>query len=160
VDGVDLVDDIAQEVAADHAVLDARGRPGRWTSRRLSPLLLVRRAGRRRGPGRAAIGTDRLVLVDPTDELVAGDAVRLGGPVAPAIRRLDGGLEAFAGEFGLLFRADDSRSSRNFRNMIHVKHRQPVDVGGDALVLAHDVARGLEEAAERLGGGEGGWALF
>ena len=35
------------------------------------------------------------------------------------------------------------------------EHRQAVEVAVQPLVLAHDVARGLDQAAELLGGGQG-----
>ena len=39
------------------------------------------------------------------------------------------------------------------------EQRQAVEVAVQPLVLAHDVARGLEEAAERLGGGHAAAAV-
>lgn len=37
------------------------------------------------------------------EKLVAGDAAGLGGPIAPAVRWFDGGIEFLAGQRGLLF---------------------------------------------------------
>ncbi len=41
------------------------------------------------------------------------------------------------------------------------EHRQAIEVTVEALVLAHDVARGFEQRSQRLGGGGGlglvGW---
>jgi hypothetical protein len=58
VDAVDLVDDVAQQVAADHAVLHALEDVGHDLA--LAAFLAARRPGRadrRTGPCRAAIGT-------------------------------------------------------------------------------------------------------
>ena len=84
----------------------------------------------------------------------------VGRPVAPAVGRLDGRAEASC-----------PRSfASSSRDLLHVvqelqehdpgEHRQAVEVAVEALVLAHDVAAGLDEAAELLGGGLGGCRFF
>jgi hypothetical protein len=41
---------------------------------------------------------------DEGEEFVAGNALRIGGPIAPAVGRFDGGLELLPGEVGLVFK--------------------------------------------------------
>ena len=95
-DARDLVDDVAQEIAADHAVLHALEHRGDD----VAPVVAV-------GTGHGAqileeagpalpVGPHGFIVVDEFDEVVAGDAVGLGGPIAPAVGRLDGGLEFLA----------------------------------------------------------------
>ena len=45
-----------------------------------------------------AVGADGLLLVDEADQLVTGDAVFLGGPVAPAVWFLDSRAVALASQ--------------------------------------------------------------
>jgi len=91
-------------------------------------------------------------MVAEEEEIVAGDAVEPGCPIPPPVRRFDGGLTFFPRESGLA-------TSLNFQVVQKFQehdpggHRQPVKAAIEALVLAHDVARGFQEGAERLGGG-------
>ena len=96
-----------------------------------------------------------LLVVDEREEFVAGDAVRLGRPVAPTVGRIDGGFELFAGELGLAL-ALDFEVVEEFQEHDPCEHRQAVEVAVEALILAHDVARGLEEGAAGLDGGGAG----
>ena len=73
-------------------------------------------------------------------------------PIAPAVRRFDGGLELFPGELGLAL-ALNFQVVEKFQEHDPGEHRQPVKVAIQPLVLAHDVARGFQERAEGLGGG-------
>jgi hypothetical protein len=107
VDAVDLVDDVAQQVAADHAVLHALEDVGDD----LALAALFALAGQAPQVGEqplAACCRRRApwLLIDEGQQFVAGDAVLAGGPVAPAVRRLDDGLVGLAVEFGL-FLVDD-----------------------------------------------------
>ena len=119
VDAGDLVDDVAQEVAAHHAVLDALEDGGDHV-----PAVVAVRAGQAaqvgEEPGAAlAVGAGAFLLVDEGEQLIAGDALRVGGPVAPAVGRLDGGPKRFPASAASCSRCN-SRSSRNLRNMIQV----------------------------------------
>ena len=158
-DAGDLVDDVAQEVAADHAVLDALEDRG-------DDVAAVVAVGTSEGAqileqaGAAlAVGADGFIVVDEADEVLAGDAVGLGGPIAPAIGRLDGGLELIAGELGCGL-ALDFEIVEELEEHDPGQHRQAVEVAVEALVLAHDVARGFEERAEGLRGGGGDFGLL
>ncbi len=106
-----------------------------------------------------AVGADGFIVVDLADEIVAGDAVGLGGPVAPAVGRLDGGLEFVAGELGFGL-ALDFEIVEELEEHDPGQHRQAVEVAVEALVLAHDVARGFQEGAEGLRGGGGDFGLL
>ena len=50
-----------------------------------------------------SIGPNGFVLVDEGEQLIAGDALRVGRPVAPAVGRLDGRPEFLPGKRRLLF---------------------------------------------------------
>ena len=97
-DAGDLVDDVAQQIAALHAVIDALEHGGDD----VAPVVAVG-AGERAQIGEQArpslaVRPGSFVVVDEGEQFVAGDALRVGGPIAPAVGRLDGGLELLAGE--------------------------------------------------------------
>jgi hypothetical protein len=96
-----------------------------------------------------------LFLVDEGDERIARDAVGLSGPVAPAVGGLDGGAKALAFELRLRL-AELLQIVQELEEQNSGEHRQPVEVRGETLVLAHDVAAGLDETPKRLGGGREG----
>ena len=151
-DAVQLVDDVAQEVTADHPVLHALEHGGDD----IAPVVAVGAGEGAQVAEQAgalfAVGAGGFLVVDEGEQFVAGDAVGLGGPVAPAVRRFDGGLELLPGELGLAL-ALEFQIIEEFQEHDPGEHRQAVEVAVEALVLAHDVARGLEESAEGLGGG-------
>ena len=136
-------------------LLDAAEDRGDHLAARSAPFAALEAAqvGEQAGTARA-VRAHGLVLVDEGDQLGAGDAVRRRGPVAPAVGRLDRGPVAACRACSASASSICSMSSRNFRNMIQVsigrRSRSPLK----PLVLAHDVARGLDQAAELLGGRE------
>ena len=89
-------------------------------------------------------------LLTKADQFVAGDAVCLRRPVAPAVRRLERGPKRLAGQLAL-----------PARDLLHVvqelqehdpgEHRQAVEVAVEPLVLAHDVAGGLDDGGQAAG---------
>ena len=103
-DAVDLVDDVAQQVAVDHPVdraFEDRGDD-------VAPVAAVgalqaAQIGEQAGAFRA-VGADGFFVVDEGDQFVAGDAVWLRSPVAPAVRRFEGRAKALAGHLGFLLR--------------------------------------------------------
>jgi hypothetical protein len=130
VDAVDLVDHVAEEVAAGHAVDDA-GEDGR-DDQPAAPGPVAAVKGAEVGEQAAAlraVGAGAFLVVDERQQLRPGDAVLLGGPVAPAVRRLDRRPHAFLAELG----------PRGL-DLLHVveeleehdpgEHRQPVEVAG------------------------------
>ena len=84
-----------------------------------------------------------------------------GRPIAPAVGRLDGRPELLAGELRLLL-ALLLEVVEELEEHDPGEQRQPVEVAVQPLVLAHDVARGLEQAAEglRRSGWRGRWPFF
>ena len=90
------------------------------TSRRAAVRALERAQVGEEASAALAIGAHGFILVDEGNECVAGDAVRLGGPIAPAIGGFNRGSERLSCKLGLCPRACCSMSSRNFRNMIQV----------------------------------------
>ena len=143
-DAVELVDDVAQQVAADHAVLHAAKHGGDD----IAPVVAVGTGQRAQIAEQArallAVGPGGFLVVDEGEQFVAGDAIGLGRPIAPAIRRFDGGLELFRGELGLAL-ALKFQVIEEFQEHDPGEHRQPVKVAIQPLVLAHDVARGLDK---------------
>ena len=137
VDAVDLVDDVAQQVAALHAVVDALEDGGDHVAPVAAVRALQSGAGRRTGPGPRAVGPDRFVVVDERDQLVAGDAVLLRRPIAPAVRRLDGGAEVSPLSVRLLL-AQLLQVVEELEEHDPGEHRQAVEVAVQPLVLAHD----------------------
>ena len=98
------------------------------------------------------IGQRAFLLIDEGEEFIAGDAVRLGRPIAPAVGRFDGGLELFRGELRLALTLK-FQVIEELQEHDPSKHRQTVEVAIEPLVLAHDVARGFQERSGGLSGG-------
>ena len=101
-DAVHLVDDVAQQVAALHAVVDAAEDGGDHVAAVVAvgagELAQVGEEARTTG----AVGPGALVLIDEGEQLVAGDAVGPRRPVAPAVGRFDGRPEQAPREGRLL----------------------------------------------------------
>src|SRR5439155_26560976 len=97
----EFVDDVAQQVAADHPVLHT-AKNGRDD---LAPVVTVRTGQCAKIAEKAsaflAVGQSGFFVIDEDEEFVARDAVGFGSPIPPAVRRFDGGLELFGGELGL-----------------------------------------------------------
>jgi hypothetical protein len=132
------------------------------TSRRPSPFWPLQGPQAGEQPGAlAAVGPDRLVVVDEFDQFVAGDAVLLGGPIPPAIGRSDGRAVALAADGRPRF-LDLLQVVEEFSTKEHDpgEHRQAVEVAVQSLVFPHDVAGRLDEAAELLGRGLGCVGFF
>lgn len=143
-DAVYSIDDIAQEIAVDHAVdRAAKDRDDHVTAITAVDALQAEKAGEQAGTF-LAVGADGFIVVHKLDQLIAGDAVGLGGPVAPAIGRFDGGAEALAGQLHVGL-ADLFQVVQELQEHDPGEHRQAVEVAVQSLVLAHDVARGLDE---------------
>ena len=147
VDAVELVDDVAQQVAADHAVLHAAKHRGDD----IAPIVAVG-AGERAQVAEQprallAVRQRAFLLVDEGQQFVAGDAVGLGGPIAPAVRRLDGRLELLPGEPGLPL-ALEFQVIEELQEHDPGEHRQAVQIAVQTLVLPHDVPGGFEKCAQ------------
>ena len=137
VDGVHLVDHVAQQVAALHAVVHAAEDGGDD----VAALVAVARGelaqvGEESRPMRT-VAAQRDFVVDEVQQVVAGEAVLHRRPVAPAVGRLDGGAEAGAGEHGFVF-ALAFQVVQEFQEHHPGQQRQAVEVAVQSLVLAHD----------------------
>jgi hypothetical protein len=147
VDAVELVDDVAQQVAADHAVLHALE-----DGRNHIPTVVAVGTGERAQIAEQtrtliAVGSGGFLVVDEGEEFVTCDAVRLGGPVAPAIGRFEGGFELFRGEPGLAL-ALKFQVIEKFQEHDPGKHWQPVQVPVQTFILPHNIPGGLEQCSE------------
>jgi hypothetical protein len=153
VDAVDLVEDVPQQVARLHAVADAGEDAGDHVAAVVAVGALQAAEVGEQPRAIAAVGPGRFLVVDERGQLLAGDGVVPGRPIPPAVGRLDGGAELLPAQLGFLL-----------PNLFHVvqeleehhpgEHRQPVEVAVQPFVLPHDVAGGLDQAAEPLGGGQ------
>src|SRR5580692_8507616 len=89
-DACHLVDHVAQEIAALHAVIDTT----EYGRNYIASVVAVgagqaAKIGEQAGAA-PAVRQPRFVLVDEGKKLVAGNALRVSCPIAPAIGRLDG----------------------------------------------------------------------
>ena len=133
-----LVDDLAQQVAAFHVVEGVLKHAAHHKAARVA-----------HGVGRQVFEGDEQLGVHKVEQVVAGDALGVGGPVAPAHGLGQRALVVVAGEFQLFF-----------QRVEHFQKQQPGELA-DALgiavhpaVLPHDVLNGLD------GGGEVGHVFF
>jgi hypothetical protein len=150
VDAVDLVQQVAQQIAVDHPVLHALEHGGDHVA------AFVAMGGREAAQVGEQPGTlcpiragGVLVLVDVGEQFVARDAVGLRCPVAPAVGRFDCCAERLAGHGGFVL-ALALQIVEEFQEHDPGQHRQAVKVAVEPLVLAHDIARRLQQAAKRL----------
>src|SRR5439155_19280211 len=100
-----------------------------------------------------AIRTGAFFGIDEGQKFVAGNAIGAGGPIAPTVRWFNGRTEFLAGQFGLSL-ALEFQIVQELEEHDPGEQRQPVEVAVQALVLAHDVARGLNETAKLLSCGQ------
>ena len=154
VDAVDQIDDIAEQIAGNHAVLDAAEDVGDHVAAAIAVLPLQGPEVGEQPRPLLAVRPHGLVVVDELDEFVAGDAVLLGGPIPPAIGRFDGRAVLLAADCRPRF-LDLLQVVKELEEHDPGEHRQAVEVAVEPLVLPHDVAGRLDEAAELLGRGLG-----
>ncbi|MNR53452.1 hypothetical protein D3C85_1734740 [compost metagenome] len=88
VNAVDLVDDVAQQIAADHTVLHASENIGddfaltTFLSCSCQAAQVCKQAHTA-----TTIGADGYILIDEGQQLIAGNTIFACSPIAPAIRR-------------------------------------------------------------------------
>jgi hypothetical protein len=154
VDAIDLVDHILEQIPRLHAACDAAEDVGHH----LPPAIPIRslkapHVGDEPGsPG--SIRKVRLILVDEFQEVGPAEPVLLGRPVSPAVGGLDDRAVLLPLHLGTVF-PDDLVIVEELQEEHPGQERQPIQVAVEPLVLPHDVAGGLDEATEPLGGGEG-----
>ena len=149
VDAVHFIDDITEEIPVDHAIdCAAKDRGDHVTAVSAIGALQTPEIGEEAGAF-LAVGADGFIIVHELDQLVAGDAVWLGGPIPPTIGRLDRRAEALAGELGVGF-ADLLQIVEKLQEHDPSQHGQAVEIAIEPLVLAHDVARGLDQRTQLL----------
>ncbi len=153
-DAVDLVDDVAQKVAVDHTVDGSAKDSGDD----VAPIvdigsLQVTQVGKESRTA-CAIGSYGFFVVDEGNEVITCEhGVGVVGPIAPAVRRFDGRLEAFARDGGFIL-AELLHIVEEFEEEYPGEHGQAVKVSIEALVFAHDVAHRFDDATKLLGGGK------
>jgi hypothetical protein len=147
-DTVNLVNDVAQQVAADHAVLNALEDVGHH----LALAAFFAFAGQaaqinEQTLAATAIGTHCLFLTDEGQQFVAGDAILPCGPVAPAVRCFNYGLVRFAVEFGFLF-VDSFEVVEKLEEHDPGEQWQAIHVAIQAFVLAQNLVCGADQGGE------------
>lgn len=156
VDGVDLVDDVAQQVAVDHAIDDAAKDGGDDVAPVNAAATLQGTQVGEESRAFLAVGPRSLFVVDEGDQVAARQYGCVAvGPVAPAIGRFDGRAKTLAAYFGLRL-VQLLHIIQEFEEQYPGQHGQAVQVAIQPLILAHYVAHGFDDAAELLGGGDGG----
>ena len=152
--GVNQADDIAQQIAALHAV----GQPLKHGSDHVAPLSTgsiapqIAQIGEQAGTLRAG-GQRGLLVSQKRQQVRPGQAVGRSGPVAPAVGRGNRAAIRPPGQFGALF-LNTLQVVQELEKHDPGQHGQAVQVAVQALVLAHDLARRLDDAVEALGRGE------
>ena len=129
VDLVDLVDDLAQQLAGLHVVVGVLEHRLHDVAARVA-----------RGVGGEAFHAGEELGVDEVLQLVAGDAFGVRRPVAPAQRLGDGRAVAVVHQFELGFLVVEDLEEEQPAEL-----RQALGVAVDAGVLAHDVLDGFDE---------------
>ena len=99
-----------------------------------------------------SIGAFRMLGGKKGEEVRSGDALRAGGPVTPTVGRLDDRAIALPSKRRALF-LDAFHVIEEFQEHDPSQHGQAVEITVQALVLAHDPARGLDNAVEALSRG-------
>ena len=135
VDGVDLVDHLAHELAGLHVVVGVLEDVAHHAA---AVAVLA-------GAGQFLERREKLV-VDEGQQLIAGDALGVGGPGAPLELLRDGRAVAVLHQFQFLVLVVDD-----------LEEEHPAELGDalgvaiDADVLAHDVLNGFDGVADRHG---------
>jgi hypothetical protein len=147
-DAGDLVDDVAQQVAADHAILHAAKHGGDHI-----PAIVAVVAGEpaqvaEQPRALRAIGPRRLFVVDESEQFIAGDALRIRRPIPPAVRRFERRLKLLSRQLRLLL-ALQFEVIEKLQKHDPSQQRQPVKVAIQPLVLAHYVPRGFLSSEPR-----------
>ncbi len=130
VDGAQFVDDLAQQVAAFHVV----GGVFKHAAHHIAARVAL-------GVSTQGFERAKQIVVDKAEQGVAGDALGVCRPVAPAQALGDGAGVVVAGELHLFF-----------QRVKHLEEQQPgelrdaLGVAIDAAVLAHHVLDGLDDA--------------
>ena len=151
---VELGQYITQQVAVNHAVDHAakHGGDGVTAVMRLGALQLaevLEQAG-----AMCAVRPHGNFLVDEGDQGIAGQSFFGCTPITPTIRRFDGWLEFLTSKLCLGF-AHLFMVVQELEEHHPCEHGQAVAIAVQALVLAHNVPRGLDDGVELLGGGLG-----
>src|SRR3546814_8710864 len=122
-----LVDDVPQQIAALHAVIDAAKHRRNYVA-----AVVAVRAGKppqisKKARSLLPVWTACLVLIDEGKKLIARNALRIGCPVAPTIRRLDCRAKLLTAELRLLL-ALLLKIIHEFMEHDPSEKRQPVEV--------------------------------
>ena len=153
-DSVDLVDDVAQQVAADHAVLHALEHVGDDFA--LATFFAF--SGQAAQVGKQAhadVAIDALggFLAYEGQQFVTRDAVLPCCPVTPAVGRFDDGLVALAVELGFLL-MNRFKVVEKLQEHHPGEQGQAIHIAVEPLVLAQNLARAADQGRQVLARGE------
>ena len=130
VDTVDLVDDLPHQLAGLHVVVGILEH-------------VAHDVGAGAAAGRKLLELREEIAVDKVEERLAGDAFRVGGPVAPLQVGGDGRAVVVAECFQFLVLIVDDLEEEH-----PAKLTDALGVPVDAHILAHDVLNGFDESAD------------
>lgn len=129
VDSAQLVDNLAQQLAAFHVVVGVFEHAAHHVAARVAL-----------GVGAQVFQRGQQFGVHKLQQRIAGDAFGIGGPVAPAQGFGDGAGVVVAREFKLFF-----QRVKDFQEQQPGELADALGVAIDAAVLAHDVLDGFDE---------------
>ena len=132
VDAVELVDHLAQQVAALHVVVGILEHAAHHVAARVAL-----------GVARQLLERHEQLGVDEVEQVVAGDALGVGRPVAPAHAGRDRAGVFVAGQFQFFFQRIE-----DFQEQQPGQLRDALRVAIHAGVLAHDVLDGFDDGGE------------
>ncbi len=151
---IDLVDDVTQQIAADHAVLHAAEDVGN----NLALTAFLAAAGhtaqvREQARAARAVGTVAFILVDESQQFVATEAVLAGGPITPAVGPVDDGMIGLTIQFGFFL-------IHHFEVVEELEKHHPgeqgetVHIAVQPLVFAQDLAGTANKCRQVIAGRE------
>ena len=132
VNRVELVDDLAQQLAAFHVVVGVFKHAAHHIA-----------TGVALGVTAQAFEGDKELVVHKVQQRIAGDALGIGGPVAPAHGFGQWAFEVVGGDLHLLF-----KRIKHFEEQEPGELRDALRVAIHATVLAHDVLDGFDDGGD------------
>jgi hypothetical protein len=150
---VDLVDHVAQQIAVDHAADGAFENCGDDVAPVAAVGALKAAQIGEQASAFGPIRTNGFFVIHERDQLVAGYSLRLRGPVAPPVGRIESRTEALAAHLAFLF-ADLLHIVKEFEEHDPGEHRQAIQIAVEPFILSHNVTAGLDDRRKPLRSGE------
>ncbi len=153
VDAVHQVNDVAEQIAALHAVGQALEHGGDDVAALTAGVAAQAAQIGEQAGAVGIVGQGGPFVGQEGQQVGTGEAVGRGRPIPPSVGRFDDAAIRPPSQFGA-FRFDALQVVQEFQEHDPRQHRQAVQVAVQPLVLAHDPAGRLDNAVEPLRGGE------